>query len=99
MHGVEKSVKALELSLKSNQGLYFNADFNAVKVLTEFVVNVDLDQSLMLDVLIVRVASDRAGSLVFFRVKSELNEVDSIRILCKDLLDVLVSVEVGSWKS
>lgn len=99
MHSVEESVKVLELSLKSNQCFYFNADIGAVKVLTELVVNVNLDQSLMFAVLIVRVASYRAGSLVFFRVKSKLNEIYSIRIFCKDLLDILVSVEVGSWKS
>ena len=62
MHGVEEAVERLEFSLETGQGQKGQFYLIAIEKLLEFVVDVDLDESGKLVVLVVGVGADTANS-------------------------------------
>ena len=62
MHCIEEAVEGLEFSLESGQGQEGQFHLSAIEKLLEFVVDVDLDKSGELVVLVVGVGAYTANS-------------------------------------
>ncbi len=82
MHGVQETVKVLELALKSHQRQKLHLNGLVIEILAELMEEIDLNESFVFEVLIVWVSAYTANSPVFRPFeKREFDQVDPIGVL------------------
>lgn len=97
MHCVEELIEGGELAFEAGQHQDGEADFRAIEHgLPKVVVDVDLGQSAVEGVLVVRVGADAADAVVAVSFQEgELHHVDAVRIAVKSLFDLVGHLKVS----